>query len=305
MLTVELDELLELRHQAHGLGLISSQRVQTPLSGLYASVFRGQGMEFDEVREYRHGDEIRHIDWRVTARMRKPYLKIYREERERNVILCVDTGKHMQFGTRHTFKSIQAARVAALLGWSAHGHGDRVGGLLFGQTKPQFFLPNRSQRSFWQLLRRLTHQSQNEQDDIHSLTHAISLLNRSVSGHALLFIIADFSQLPIDVLRKTLTLIHQRHEVVLIAIDDPADSHLPAMGLIRFTALNGQEITIDTDNEQGRRAYQDHWLQQRLALQELAKRLAIDLFNIGTQHDVYQSLLVGLRQRAHQQQRHR
>lgn len=304
MLTAQLDELLELRHQAHGLGVVSSQRVQTPLSGLYASVFRGQGMEFDEVREYRHGDEIRHIDWRVTARMRKPYLKIYREERERNVILCVDTSAYMQFGTRQTFKSIQAARVAALLGWSAHGHRDRVGGLLFGQASPHFFRPNRSQRSFWQLLRQLTTEI-NQTDNIHALTEAIAVLNRHIIGQALLFIIADFSQFSLEMLRKTFTLLHQRHEIVLIAIDDPADYQLPAMGLVRFTATNGEQVTINTDNLQGRRAYQQHWLQHRQQLQELTKRLAIDFLAISTQDDVYQSLLMGLRQRAHQQQIHR
>jgi len=304
MLTIQLDELLELRHQAQGLGLISSKRMQTPLSGLYASVFRGQGMEFDEIREYRHGDEIRHIDWRVTARLRKPYLKIYREERERNVILCIDTSAYMQFGTRHTFKSVQAARVAALLGWSAHEHRDRVGGLLFGQTAPRFFRPNRSQRSFWQLLQQLTVVSE-PADNSNALADAISLLNHHIIGHTLLFIVADFSQFSIEILRKTFTLLHQRHEIVLIAIDDPADYHLPAMGLIRFTAPDGKQITINTDNVQGRQTYQHYWLQHRQQLEDLTKRLAIDLLHISTQDDVYQSLLTGLRQRAHQQQMHR
>ncbi len=100
-----LDELMELRHQAHTLGLASHHLVNTTFSGLYASVFRGQGLNFEEVREYREGDDIRNMDWKVTARTNKPHLKVYREERERSVVLCVDHGPHMFFGTRGTFKS--------------------------------------------------------------------------------------------------------------------------------------------------------------------------------------------------------
>ena len=114
-----LDDLFELRHRAHAIGLASRHRVGSPLSGLYASVFRGQGMDYEETREYREGDEIRNMDWRVTARTGVPHLKVFREERERSVVLCVDAGPHMHFGTRGTFKCVQAARAAALLVWAA------------------------------------------------------------------------------------------------------------------------------------------------------------------------------------------
>ena len=121
-----LDDLLELRHQAHTLGLASHHLVNSAFSGVYASVFRGQGLNFEEVREYREGDDIRNMDWKVTARTDEPHLKVYREERERSVVLCVDHGPHMHFGTRGTFKYVQATRATALLGWAANGHDDRV-----------------------------------------------------------------------------------------------------------------------------------------------------------------------------------
>ena len=114
-----LDDLLELRHQAHTLGLPSHHLVNSTFAGLYASVFRGAGVNFEEVREYREGDDIRYMDWKVTARTNEPHLKVFREERERSVVLCVDKGPHMAFGTRGTFKSVQAARAAALIGWAA------------------------------------------------------------------------------------------------------------------------------------------------------------------------------------------
>ena len=111
-----LDDLLELRHQARTLGLASHHLVNSSFSGLYASVFRGTGLDFEEVREYREGDDVRSIEWKVTARTNSPHLKVFREERERSVVLCVDQSPHMNFGSRGTFKSIQAARAAALLG---------------------------------------------------------------------------------------------------------------------------------------------------------------------------------------------
>jgi uncharacterized protein (DUF58 family) len=126
----QLDDLLELRHQARALGVAAHHLVNSTFTGLYSSVFRGTGLDFDEVREYQQGDDIRNMDWLVTARTNVPHLKIFREERQRSVILCIDTGPHMSFGTRGTFKSIQAARTAALIGWAASKQHDRVGGVL-------------------------------------------------------------------------------------------------------------------------------------------------------------------------------
>lgn len=304
MLSILLEELLALRHQAYRLGLTASHRVQTPLSGLYASVFRGQGVDFDEVREYRYGDEIRHIDWRVTARMRKPYLKVYREERERHVMLCVDTNLYMQFGTRNTFKSVQAARTAALLGWSAQSHGDRVSGLLFGGGKPQFFRPDRSRRSFWRLLQSLTLPTVATASAT-TLDQALISLNRSTIHGSLIFIITDGHQTPLLLLKQSLMQLHQRHEIIFITIDDIADRELPAMGKICFISTTGKPLLINTDDSSGRTRYRQLWQQQRDQLQQLMRNLRIDFISISTEADVYESLLIGLRQRMQQQQAHR
>jgi uncharacterized protein (DUF58 family) len=136
----------------------SHHLVNSTFAGLYASVFRGAGINFEEVREYREGDDIRHMDWKVTARINEPHLKVFREERERSVVLCIDRGPHMVFGTRGTFKSVQAARAAALIGWAASRLNDRVGGMAFGDPMAglQHFRPARGRRALWQLLRTLT-----------------------------------------------------------------------------------------------------------------------------------------------------
>ena len=303
MLIPRLDELLELRHLANKLGLVSSQRPHTQLSGLYASVFRGQGMDFDEVREYRPGDEVRHIDWRVTARMRKPYLKIYREERERHVVLCLDTSESMQFGTRGTFKSIQIAKVAALLGWSAQAHGDRVSGLLFGQEKLQFFRPQRDKRSFARLLYHLT-LPPSQTDHPTTLEEALVKLNSSTHRGALVFIMTDFSQISIKVLQRHLSQLHQRYEVVLINIEDPADYHLPAVGPIGFVTFSGKPVIVNTDDDRGRLAYRQVWEEHRHHLEKVARMFYMDLLSISTHKDAYQSLLEGLQQRAKKQRSH-
>ncbi|MDM8568727.1 DUF58 domain-containing protein [Thiotrichales bacterium HSG1] len=304
MLTPQFKELLELRYQAYSIGLVSSQRTQTPLSGLYASVFRGQGMDFEEVREYQHGDEVRNIDWRVTARMNRPYLKIYREERERSVILCVDIGIQMQFGTCKTFKSVQAAKVAALLGWSAYGHGDRVGGLLFGQQTPKFFRPNRSQRSLGQILRNLTIPP-NDKKTATTLEKTLQILNRSSGTGSLLFVITDFNQTDILALQRILSQIRQHHEIVLINIDDPADYNLPKVGQVGFVASDGTEVYIDTDNKAGQIAYRKKWEDKQQVLKQMTQGLFIDLFSISTQDNVYNGLLKGLQQRVQKRRTHR
>ncbi len=186
-----LDELLELRHQAHTLGLASHHLVNTTFSGLYASVFRGQGLNFEEVREYREGDDIRNMDWKVTARTNEPHLKVYREERERSVVLCVDHGPHMFFGTRGTFKSVQAARAAALLGWAANSVNDRVGGMLFGDadTGLVHFQPTKDRRAVWRLLKEMANPVRRAQHGIDCIDLVLKRADRGSGTGSLIFVI--------------------------------------------------------------------------------------------------------------------
>jgi uncharacterized protein (DUF58 family) len=297
-LTPQLDDLLELRHGAHALGLAAHHRVNSALAGLYASVFRGQGMDYEETREYREGDDIRNMDWRVTARTGSAHLKVFREERERPVILCVDCGPHMQFGTRGTFKSVQAARTAALLGWSASGNQDRVGGLLFGAPYRglRYFRPSRSRQSLWRLLRALTEPVEVASDGGDPLLETLDKLQRMAPTGALLFVIADFNRDP-STLHRALGRLGQRHELVLLPVDDPADRDIPQIGRVMFQTVNGTRIEINTDSEQGRRQYHETWERNRQALIQIASRLGIALIPVPTDQDIHQTLLVGLRQR--------
>ena len=296
-----LDDLLELRHQARTLGLASHHLVNSSFSGLYASVFRGQGLNFEEVREYREGDDIRNMDWKVTARTGDPYLKVFREERERSVMLCVDKSPHMDFGTRENFKSIQAARAAALLGWAANGLNDRVGGLLFGDNslEKRHFRPTKDRRALWRLLKAITTPAEPEDAAAtsESLVDALSQAGRGVGTGGLIFVIADFNR-TLDGLEKPLSLLVQHQSVVLMPVDDPADKELPDMGLTLFRGTDGELLSVDTGNDAARRDYHEAWLRRRRALTRLANQLGIAVIPIATNEDVHITLMRGLERRA-------
>ena len=295
----QLDDLLELRHQARTLGVAAHHLVNSTFIGLYASVFRGTGLDFDEVREYREGDDIRNMDWLVTARTNVPHLKVFREERQRNVILCVDTGPHMSFGTRGTFKSIQAARTAALIGWAASKQHDRVGGVLFGNpaTGIRYFRATPGRRGLWRLLRALTEPIEQGDTDESQLMAALQRLDSGAHTGSLIFIIAPLNQVTVG-LERLLGSLRQRHDVVLLPVDDPADSELPAMGPVIFSNAAGELLEVDTDNEEGRQAFRADWEQRREELQQLSYRLGLGLIPLSTTDDIHRTMIEGLRRYA-------
>jgi len=294
-----LDELLELRHQAHTLGLASHHLVNTTFSGLYASVFRGQGLNFEEVREYREGDDIRNMDWKVTARTNEPHMKVYREERERSVVLCVDHGPHMYFGTRGTFKSIQAARAAALLGWAANSVNDRVGGMLFGDADSGLihFQPTKDRRAVWRLLKEMANPVRHAQRGIDCIDLVLKRAERGSGTGSLIFVIGDFNR-ELQGLDRTLGQVCQKHSVVLVPVDDPADREIPSVGRALFRDIEGRIVEIDTDDADGRRAFTERWEMRRATLVRLANRLGIAVIPVQTSTDVHRSLVAGLAMRS-------
>jgi uncharacterized protein (DUF58 family) len=296
----QLDDLLELRHQARTLGVAAHHLVNSTFTGLYSSVFRGTGLDFEEVREYREGDDIRNMDWLVTARTDTPHLKVFREERQRSVILCIDTGPHMSFGTRGTFKSIQAARAAALIGWAASKQHDRVGGVLFGNpaTGMRYYRATPGRRGLWRLLRGLTEPIEQGDTDESQLMAALHHMDSGTGTGSLIFVIAPINNVTTG-FERILGSLKQRHDVVLLPVDDPADRDLPPMGPVIFSNAAGELLEVDTDNEVGRQAFRVDWEQRREDLQQLSYRLGIGLIPISTDEDVRKTLINGLRHFAH------
>jgi uncharacterized protein (DUF58 family) len=290
-----LDDLLELRHQARALPIASQHLVNSTFAGVYASVFRGQGLDFEEVREYREGDDIRNMDWKVTARTNEPHLKMYREERERSVLLCVDQGPRMQFGTRGAFKAIQAARAAALIGWAANRLHDRVGGILYG-GESQHFRPTKDRRALWRLLKAMTDDLPVAAEDPTALPAALRRADQGTPTGSLVFVVGDFNLEP-QAIERALGQLVQRHTVVLVPIDDPAERTLPAIGRVLFRGPAGDLREVDTDDLAGREAYAQTWRARRAALQAMCIRLGVIVAAVRTDQDVHDALAKGLRHR--------
>jgi uncharacterized protein (DUF58 family) len=296
MLHPDFHELIQLGQKASRLQIFSGRQSMAAGSGDYASPFRGQGLEFHEVREYRFGDDIRSIDWRVTARTDKPYVKVFTEERERTVILCIDANATMRFGTRGTFKSVQAARAAALLGWQANSSNDRVGCIVFGDVPEgmQFFMPARSRRALWQTLKLLSDTTTGAHNIPVEQEAALKYLERVAPTRALLLIISDF-QHATEAIEKRLGNLRRTCDVVLIAVNDPADREIPAMETVIFTDDAGNKLILDTDSRIGREAYRRQWFENRKRLEDMAARRKIGIVDLHTNEDVYTDLLLGLR----------
>ena len=294
ILAPELDDLLELRHGAKAIGLASRHKVNSLFSGLYTSIFRGQGMDFEEVREYQQGDEIRNMDWGVTARTGKPHLKVFREERERAVILCVEHSSQMQFGTRGTFKSVQAARAAALIGWSAAGSNERVGAVLFGNSHSgvSFYRPMRGRKALWKMLKKLTSKEEIPltitSDRI--LLEVLDKLNHHRETGALIFIVADFNHSLSEDFEQRLGHLKQRHQVVLIPVDDPADKEIPNVGKVVFVAPGGQRMLVNTRDAAGLEKYKQQWQENRQNLINITQRLGLMFIPISTTEDIHHTL---------------
>jgi uncharacterized protein (DUF58 family) len=291
-----LDDLLELRHQARAIGVAQRHLVSSSFAGVYASVFHGQGLDFDEVREYAEGDDIRNMHWKVTARTNEPHLKVYREERERSVLLCVDRSPKMDFGTRGTFKSVQAAHGAALIGWAANRMHDRVGGLLYG-AEPEHFRPTKDRRALWRLLKALTEEAAPAPDAEDALTIALRRADHGTPTGSLIFVIGDFNASPAR-FERPLGQLTQRHAVAIVAIDDPAERDLPAMGRVLFRDAAGDMREVDTDDPAGRDAYRTEWQNRRAALQSMCNRLGVILVGVRTDEDVRHAMTFGLRHHA-------
>jgi uncharacterized protein (DUF58 family) len=222
-------------------------------------------------------------------------MKIFREERERSVVLCVDKGPHMSFGTRGTFKSIQAAKAAALLGWAASRLHDRVGGMLFGDAGMgmQYFRPTKERRALWQLLHSLTTEGSPEKRQIDCLAQALQRADKGTSTGSLIFVIADMNR-EITALEQTLGRLCQHHTLVLIPVDDPANREIPEMGRVNFTSPDGDLVEIDTNNRQAREHYRSIWEKRREVLKLMTSRLGIPLMPVGTQEDIHKALARGL-----------
>ncbi|HET9983524.1 MAG TPA: DUF58 domain-containing protein [Longimicrobiales bacterium] len=294
--------LIELRTR----GLVNSM-----FGGEYHSVFKGQGMEFAEVREYQAGDDIRSIDWNVTARMRHPYVKKHVEERELTVLLAVDLSGSEQFGTRGRFKAELATEIAAVLALSAIRNNDRVGLLVFSDHVEHFVPPKKGRRHVLRLIRDLLafRPVGRGTDLVGALEYALKILpHRSI-----IFVLSDFlSPLPAatgeaeesDPLRRMLRMAGQRHDLVAVTISDVAEEALPAAGLLVLTdPETGEQVAVDTGKAETRALYRALVQRERERLRKLLRQLRVEEIDVRTDASYVAPLLAFFRRRERQLRR--
>lgn len=290
MLFAAFNDLVAYKNRKKNKTLPSvSVTSQTP--GQHRSPFRGHGLEFDSVREYVAGDDIRHIDWRVTARMGAPHLKILREERERQRMIVVDMNAAMRFGTKNTFKSVQAAHIASWLGWQGLSENDRVGACLYGDVPAgiQFFSAGRRTSSFCTILQMLSEPP--KESHVISFKQVLEPLSRSIKGGSLVYFISDFMEIPP---KELLSRIAKKNDVIFIALHDPMDKSLYPYGTLGFS--NGSiPLFIDTKSIKAQKSYADDWALRRKNLYSLASDLKISVLELSTESNISTELHFGLK----------
>ena len=290
------NDLIALKGRKVNLSQSSRRLVKSTVQGNYHSPFRGQGLEFDSVREYIPGDDIRSIDWRVTARTGSPHLKVFKEDRERQIIICIDMNESMRFGTKKTFKSVLAAKVAAFLGWQGIAHQDRVSVCLFGSVPNgiQTFPPRRTQKSFCQVLKALTEPS--IAGDRIELEEVLKHLNQKAHTGSLIYLISDFMNIPNALNQSQLNKVTRKCDFICVAINDPSDQTMYPMGLLGFQSQQSPTIYVNTSNRCGREAYALQWKSNREQLHQITSRLKIPIIELTTESDLRQDLIPALKQ---------
>ena len=250
--------LIRLAGPARAIAL-NVLRVNSLQTGAYVSRFRGRGMEFDESRPYQPGDDPRSIDWRVTARSTTAYTKLFREERERPVLIAVDLRSNMHFATRGCFKSVNASHAAALLAWAAHHRGDRLGGLIFGDTIHRELKPRLGRRAALRFVHELAEhpdwvRRESEARNEDALTQAMSALRRVARPGSLVVVISDFAGFS-RAAQSYLSSVARHNEVLAVFLSDPMERELPPPGRYRLVSPD-DELAIDTYAAPARRDYE-------------------------------------------------
>ena len=296
MLYPDFNDLVAFKDRKSDRVQLSSRSVKSTVPGNHHSPFRGQGLEFDSVREYVLGDDIRNLDWRVTARTGSPHVKLFKEERERHTLICVDMNAAMRFGTRNTFKSVQAAHAAALLGWQGIAHQDRVSACLFGDVPDgiQYFAPKRTRKSLCSMLKML---AEPPAESHHVLFEDVfKHISQAAHTGSLIYFISDFMDINKDFQHEAgISRLTKRCDVVFIAINDPADKALFPAGRIGFCASGKEKLYVNTDSITGRDAYAAQWKDSRQRLYEITGRLKIPMIELTTESDICRDLILGLK----------
>ena len=277
----------ELIKKIRQIQIYTSRMVDASFAGQYESVFKGRGMQFDEVREYTPGDDIRTIDWNVTARTGKPYIKRFVEEREMTVIFVVDLSASGDFGTVNKAKNELAAEFCAVLAFAAAKNNDKVGLLVFTNRIELYIPPKKGVSHMLRLIRELMYFKMPKRRT--NIPQALDYLARVVRKRATVFLVSDFIETDF---KKPLSLLNKRHDVIAAVVRDKAEITLPGVGLIEFTdAETGEVILVDTSSRKFRNQYSDTTALRFEELKNMLRTINVDCISISTDKPYIQDLV--------------
>ena len=282
----------EILRKVRQIEIRSNRLVSEALAGSYHSAFKGQGIDFEEVREYQAGDEVRSIDWNVTAKMGTPFVKQYREERELTILLAIDVSDSGTFGSTKRSKRERLAELGALLAFSANRNGDKVGLLLFSDQIEQYLPPDKGQKHVLRVLREiLFHPNQSKKTD---LNEGLRFINRVMRRRAVVFLLSDFiipeynaqEESIEDLFFKELAATRRRHDLVCARIHDPCEVKIPDIGIVHLEdAESGEKIYVNTSSRNFREEFQKLNEGHREEFEKRLRRRGIDHFEFSTDSD--------------------
>ncbi len=279
----------ELLKKVRAIQIKASHMVDDVLAGEYSSVFKGRGMEFDEVRQYVPGDEIRTIDWNVTARTGIPHVKRFVEERELTVVLLVDLSSSGRFGTVRQLKSEIAAEICALLAFSAIRNNDKVGLVLFTDRIEKYVPAKKGNKHVLRVIRELLDfRPRGGETDIGG---ALEYLTRVVRRRAVVFLVSDFLADPLS-FEKPLKLAGRRHDLIAISIADPREVEIPSLGLLELEDIEtGESLVVDTRSLRIRAGYREKGQRAAKDRSNLFRRIDVDQIGVQTDRPYLESIL--------------
>ncbi|WP_028912932.1 DUF58 domain-containing protein [Prevotella sp. MA2016] len=264
-------------------------------AGQYHSAFKGRGMAFSEVREYQFGDDVRDIDWNVTARFHRPYVKVFEEEREMTVMLLIDVSGSLDFGTQKQMKRDMVTEIAATLAFSAIQNNDKIGVIFFSDKIEKYIPPKKGRKHILYIIREmLDFKPESTRTDV---KQAIEFLSSVQKRRTTAFILSDFYVR--GDFQQSLQIANRKHDVVAIQVYDQRARELPDVGLMKVVdAETGYEQYVDTSSKKLRQAYQKYWLTRQAQLKDTFNKSNVDNVSIATNEDFVKSLLLLFKQRS-------
>lgn len=258
-------------------------------AGQYHSAFKGRGMAFSEVREYQFGDDVRDIDWNVTARFHRPYVKVFEEERELTVMLLIDVSGSLEFGTQHQLKKEMVTEIAATLAFSAIQNNDKIGVVFFSDKIEKYIPPKKGRKHILYIIREmLDFHPESRKTDVKM---AVEFLTGVMKRRCTAFLLSDFYTR--NDFEQPLTICNRKHDVVAIQVYDQRAKTLPDVGLMKVRdAETGHEMIIDTSSKKLRRAHTQYWMDRQEALTNTFNKSNVDHVSIATSDDFVKQLLL-------------